>query len=107
MGRDRGGEKQWVRDLSEETARAGGEMEREEKATEGDRGRSGERRGGRGRYMGAKQEEDRESSPTVCRLPAAAAAHSWIVLPIRLRKEKEKGLRSLAPLPPHTHTSPP
>lgn len=33
MGRDRGGEKQWVRDLSEETGRAGGEMERGEKAT--------------------------------------------------------------------------
>lgn len=55
-----------MRDLSEETAGAGGEMERGEKAKERDRerGRSGER----GRDMRAKQEGDRESSPTVCRL---------------------------------------
>lgn len=31
MGRDRGGKKQWVRDLSEETAGGRGEMEGEEK----------------------------------------------------------------------------
>lgn len=30
MGRDRGSEKRWVRDLSEETAGAAEEMEREE-----------------------------------------------------------------------------
>lgn len=49
MGRDRGGEKQWVRDLSEETAGAGGEMEKrgvkgKEREIEGEgveRGREG------------------------------------------------------------------
>lgn len=80
------------------TSGRGGDGRRGE-ATEGDRREKWrEEKEGGGRYMRAKQEEDRESSPTVCRLPAAAA-HSWIVLPIRLRREKEKGLRSLVPPP--------
>lgn len=57
------------------------------KAKERDRGRRGvseEGREGRERDRGAKQEGDRKSSPTVCRLPADA--HSWIVLPVRLTR---------------------
>lgn len=42
----------------------GGGREQKER----DRGRSGERKGGKGRDTGAKQGGDRESSPTVCRL---------------------------------------
>lgn len=73
MGRDRGGEKQWVRDLSEETAGAEGE---ERKGTE--------------RYRGAEERQGRRYG-NHC-LPAAAC--SWIVLSIRLSR---KGVEKCAP----------
>lgn len=75
MGRDRGSEKQWVRDLSEETA--------------GARGERGRREDVRGRDIGAKQEGDGESSTTVCQL-------SWIVLPHQINK---KGVEKSRPSP--------
>lgn len=62
--------------------RQGGDGERWEEEKEGNRG---ERDIGEPNKGG-----DRESSPAVCRLPAAAAAaaHSWIVLPVGLTRKK-------------------